>query len=82
MSEVSAAPAPTTQQRTFMALAEGGGDHAILLTDVDGVITFWGREASGRSWTPADAVGSHLRLLYPDGGAEDGTQRLPRRPRG
>jgi PAS domain S-box-containing protein len=42
--------------------------------DRDGVITFWGEGARLiKWWSKEEAEGAHLRFLYPDGGAEDGT---------
>jgi PAS domain S-box-containing protein len=41
--------------------------------DHDGVIRFWGEGARLlKRWSKEEAEGAHLRLLYPDGGAEDG----------
>jgi PAS domain S-box-containing protein len=58
----------------FRALAENVRDYAIFLMDRDGVIRFWGEGARlMKWWTKDEAEGSHLRLLYPDGGSEDGT---------
>jgi PAS domain S-box-containing protein len=58
----------------FRALAENVRDYAIFLMDPDGVITFWGEGARlMKWWTKDEAEGSHLRLLYPDGGSDDGT---------
>lgn len=58
----------------FAALAENVRDYAIFLMDPDGIITFWGEGARLiKWWTKDQAEGAHLRLLYPDGGAEDGT---------
>src|SRR4051812_17256401 len=60
--------------RAFAALAENVRDYAIFLMDPDGVITFWGEGARLiKWWTKDQAEGSHLRLLYPAGGSEDGT---------
>jgi PAS domain S-box-containing protein len=60
--------------RAFAALAENVRDYAIFLMDPDGIITFWGEGARLiKWWTKAHAEGSHLRLLYLDGGSEDGT---------
>jgi PAS domain S-box-containing protein len=60
--------------RAFEALAENVRDYAIFLMDRDGVITFWGEGARlMKWWSKAEAEGSHLRLLYPDGGSDDGT---------
>ena len=60
--------------RAFAALAEGVRDYAVFLMDPDGVITFWGEGARLIKWWSKDeAEGAHLRLLYPPGGAEDGT---------
>jgi len=60
--------------RAFAALAENVRDYAIFLMDPHGVITFWGEGARLlKWWTREAAEGSHLRLLYMDGGSEDGT---------
>ncbi|HEX2093930.1 MAG TPA: ATP-binding protein [Longimicrobiaceae bacterium] len=49
-------------------------DYAIFLMDRDGVITHWGEGAVRmKEFTPEEVVGRHLRMLYPPGGAEDGT---------
>lgn len=57
----------------FASLAENVRDYAIFLTDANGIIRVWGEGARlMKWWTKAQVVGSHLRLLYPDGGAEDG----------
>ncbi|HEX8316828.1 PAS domain S-box protein [Longimicrobium sp.] len=58
----------------FAALADNVRDYAIFLLDRDGVIRFWGEGAHlMKWWTKEEAEGAHLRFLYPDGGAEDGT---------
>ena len=58
----------------FAALAENVRDYAIFLIDPDGVIAFWGEGARLiKWWTKEQAEGSHLRLLYPAGGSDDGT---------
>ena len=58
----------------FRALAENVRDYAIFLINPDGVITFWGEGARlMKWWTKDEAEGAHLRLLYPDGGSDDGT---------
>jgi PAS domain S-box-containing protein len=58
----------------FMALAENVRDYAIFLLDPQGVITFWGEGARLMKWWLKEEVeGSHLRMLYPEEGAEDGT---------
>ncbi len=60
--------------RAFAALAENVRDYAIFLMEPDGVITFWGEGARLiKWWTKEQAEGAHLRVLYPDGGSEDGT---------
>jgi PAS domain S-box-containing protein len=42
--------------------------------DPEGVITFWGEGARLiKFWNKDQAEGAHLRMLYPDGGGEDGT---------
>lgn len=58
----------------FAALAENVRDYAIFLMDRDGVITFWGEGAHlMKWWTREEVEGAHLRVCYPEGGAEDGT---------
>ena len=66
---------PTVAQQTaFVALAENVRDYAIFLMDPDGIITYWGEGARLiKWWTKEQVVGAHFRVLYPDGGAEDGT---------
>ncbi|MBW3629684.1 MAG: PAS domain S-box protein [Gemmatimonadetes bacterium] len=61
-------------QRAFATLAENVRDYAVFLLNPQGVITFWGEGARlMKWWTRAQAEGAHLRLLYPDGGSDDGT---------
>ena len=58
----------------FRPLADSVRGYSIFLADPDGVITYWGKGARiMKGWTCEQAEGAHLRLLYPDGGAEDGT---------
>lgn len=65
---------PELAHRAFSALAENVRDYAIFLMDPDGVIRFWGEGAHLlKRWLKEEAEGAHLRLLYPEGGAEDGT---------
>ena len=65
---------PGIAHRAFATLAENVRDYAIFLLNPDGVITFWGEGARlMKWWTKAEAEGAHLRLLYPDGGSDDGT---------
>jgi PAS domain S-box-containing protein len=65
---------PEITRRAFATLSENVRDYAIFLMDPEGVITFWGEGARLMKWWTRDEVeGGHLRLLYPDGGAEDGT---------
>jgi len=46
----------------------------MFVLDLDGIIRIWGEGARlMKWWTKDEAEGAHLRLLYPDGGAEDGT---------
>jgi PAS domain S-box-containing protein len=60
--------------RVFAALADNVRDYAIVLMNADGVITYWGEGARLiKWWSKPEAEGSHLRLLYPPGGSEDGT---------
>ena len=58
----------------FTLHAESVREYAIFLMDPDGVIRCWGEGARMMKWwTRQQAEGAHLRLLYPDGGSEDGT---------
>src|SRR3954465_8106282 len=58
----------------FTLVAENVREYAIFLMDTDGIIRCWGEGARlMKWWTRQQAEGAHLRLLYPDGGAEDGT---------
>lgn len=60
--------------RAFAALADNVRDYAIFLMNPDGIITYWGEGARlVKGWTPDEAEGGHLRMLYLDGGSEDGT---------
>ena len=60
--------------RAFEALADNARDYAIFLLDAEGVITYWGEGARlMKWWSKRHAEGAHLRMLYPDGGSEDGT---------
>ncbi|HYR07030.1 MAG TPA: ATP-binding protein [Longimicrobium sp.] len=65
---------PEIARHAFAVLAENVRDYAVFLMDPDGVIIFWGEGARlMKWWTREEAEGGHLRLLYPDGGSEDGT---------
>src|SRR3954453_22797462 len=58
----------------YTLVAENVRDYAIFLIDVNGIIRCWGESARlMKWWTKHQAEGAHLRVLYPDGGAEDGT---------
>jgi len=58
----------------FTALADNVRDYAIFLMEPDGVICYWGEGARlMKWWTRAEAEGSHLRMMYPEEGADDGT---------
>ncbi|HEX2078075.1 MAG TPA: ATP-binding protein [Longimicrobium sp.] len=60
--------------RLFAALADSVRDYAIFLMDPDGIITCWGEGARlMKWWTAAEVEGAHLRMLYLDGGSEDGS---------
>ncbi len=60
--------------RLFMVLAENVRDYAVFLLDADGIIRYWGEGARlMKWWTKQQVEGFHLRLLYIDGGSEDGT---------
>jgi PAS domain S-box-containing protein len=61
-------------QRAFIALADNVRDYAIFLMNPEGIIVYWGEGARLIKWWTRDQVeGAHFRVLYPDGGAEDGT---------
>jgi PAS domain S-box-containing protein len=65
---------PELMHRAFAALAEGVRDYAVFLMDADGIIRFWGEGARLlKRWSKEEAEGAHLRLLYLEGGSEDGT---------
>jgi PAS domain S-box-containing protein len=58
----------------FMALAENVRDYAIFLLNPRGVIIYWGEGARlMKWWTKEETEGSHLWMLYPEEGSEDGT---------
>ena len=58
----------------FTLVADNVRDYAIFLIDADGIIRCWGESARlMKWWTAEQAEGAHLRLLYADGGSEDGT---------
>jgi PAS domain S-box-containing protein len=49
-------------------------EYAIFFLDPNGIITLWGESARlMKWWTKEETQGSHLRMMYPDGGSEDGT---------
>ena len=61
-------------ERAFPALVEHVRDYAIFLLDPDGIITEWGEGARlMEGWTQDEAIGSHFRMIYLEGGSEDGT---------
>jgi PAS domain S-box-containing protein len=65
---------PGLIQGAFAALADNVRDYAIFLMDPEGVVIFWGEGARLiKWWTKDQCEGGHLRLLYPEGGSEDGT---------
>ncbi|HKG96128.1 MAG TPA: PAS domain-containing protein [Gemmatimonadaceae bacterium] len=65
---------PELVHHAFAALAENVRDYAVFLLDADGIIRFWGEGARlMKRWAKEEAEGAHLRFLYPDGGADDGT---------
>jgi PAS domain S-box-containing protein len=58
----------------FTLLAENVRDYAVFLMDANGIIRCWNEGARlMKWWTRQQAEGAHLRLLYKDGGSEDGT---------
>jgi PAS domain S-box-containing protein len=74
---VSAPPTPldtTLINPAVAALCEAVRDYAIFVMDPNGVIVYWGMGAHlMKWWTDDEAMGGHLRMLYPVGGSEDGT---------
>lgn len=61
-------------QRAFVALADNVRDYAIFLMNPEGIIIYWGEGARLIKWWTRDQMeGAHFCVLYPDGGAEDGT---------
>jgi PAS domain S-box-containing protein len=65
---------PRIVNAAVAALAEGVRDYAIFFMNPEGVIIYWGTGAHlMKWWTKEEAEGAHLRLLYPEGGSEDGT---------
>jgi PAS domain S-box-containing protein len=65
---------PELVLHAFAALSDNVRDYAIFLLNADGVIQYWGEGARlMKRWTKAEAEGGHLRMLYVDGGSEDGT---------
>lgn len=75
-TEEGAAPDSEERKRLrmFAVLANNVRDYAIFLMDANGIIRFWGEGARlMKWWTKAQVEGMHLRVLYPDGGSEDGT---------
>ena len=61
-------------ETTKPAFAENVRDYAVFLLDPEGIITFWGEGAHLlKWWTLEEAEGAHLRMLYPEGGSDDGT---------
>ena len=65
---------PDLARLAFTALADNVRDYAIFLMDPDGIIRYWGEGAHlMKRWTKREAEGGHLRMLYMDGGSEDGS---------
>src|SRR5688500_17394349 len=68
-------PAPSTTQTPHLLdiLVNSVREYAIFFLDPNGIITLWGESARlMKWWTKEEAEGAHLRMLYPDGGSEDG----------
>jgi PAS domain S-box-containing protein len=56
------------------AFTDNCREYAMFVLDIDGIIRIWGESARlMKWWTKDEAESAHLRLLYPDGGAKDGT---------
>jgi PAS domain S-box-containing protein len=56
------------------SLIEEVREYAMFVADADGIIQLWGESARLMKWfTKEQAEGAHLRMLYPDGGSDDGT---------
>ena len=72
----SGAPAhvPPEAEVLCSSLVNQVREYAMFTLGTDGIIQLWGESARlMKWWTRAQAQGGHLRLLYPDGGSEDGT---------
>jgi PAS domain S-box-containing protein len=58
----------------YTLVADNVRDYAIFLMDANGIIRCWGEGARlMKWWTRQQTEGAHLRMLYSDGGSEDGT---------
>jgi PAS domain S-box-containing protein len=74
VTQAAAEPFAGMGHRLFTTLADNVRDYAVFLLNPDGIIQYWGEGARlMKWWSRQQAVGSHLRLLYLDGGSEDGT---------
>ncbi|MEN3338229.1 MAG: hypothetical protein V7647_1905 [Acidobacteriota bacterium] len=70
------APLPQRPVPAWLAasLANSVREYAIFFLDADGIIQLWGESARlMKWWTKEQTQGAHLRMMYPDGGSEDGT---------
>jgi PAS domain S-box-containing protein len=71
---VRAADTRAGPELLYTLVAENVRDYAMFLMDPRGIIRCWGESARLMKWWTSEQVeGAHLRMLYPDGGAEDGT---------
>jgi PAS domain S-box-containing protein len=56
------------------SLVDNVREYAMFIMDSDAIIRLWGESARLMKWfTREQAEGAHLRMLYPDGGSDDGT---------
>jgi PAS domain S-box-containing protein len=65
---------PRLINTALSALCETVRDYAIFVMNHEGIIVYWGMGAHlMKWWTPEEAEGAHLRMLYPENGSEDGS---------
>jgi PAS domain S-box-containing protein len=65
---------PKVPELSCVSIVDNVREYAMFLLDRDGRITLWGESARlMKWWTAAEVTGAHLRIMYPNGGSEDGT---------
>jgi PAS domain S-box-containing protein len=66
--------APAELPYSLDVLVNSVREYAVFFLDPNGIITLWGESARlMKWWTTEQVLGAHLRMMYPDGGSEDGT---------